>query len=57
MILSFVNYELRVKLVSKTNDEIKAQLKEQSEFFAAKEQELAGFASMSPAPVIATKAA
>lgn len=55
MILSFVNYELRVKLVPKTNDEIKAQLKEQSEFFSAKEEELGGIASMSPIFAAAAK--
>lgn len=45
MILSFVNYELRVKLVNKSMDEIKAQHKEQSDFFAARDAELAAFIS------------
>ena len=45
MIISFVNYELRVSLLQKTSDEINAQNQAMNEFFTAK------YANSAPAPV------
>jgi hypothetical protein len=45
MIISFVNYELRVSLLQKTSDELNAQNAAMNEFFAAK------YANGAPAPV------
>jgi hypothetical protein len=45
MIISFVNYELRVSLLQKTSDELNAQNAAMNDFFAAK------YANGGPAPV------
>lgn len=44
MIISFVNYELKVSLLQKTKDELAVQTKAMHEFFANK-------GKISPAPV------
>ena len=40
MILSFVNYELRVKIERKTSDDVQKQTDAQTEFFAQRDYEL-----------------
>lgn len=45
MIISFVNYELRVSLLQKTSDELNAQNAAMNDFFSAK------YANGAPAPV------
>jgi len=49
MVISFVNYELRVRLDQKTKDEINTQYAEMDAFFANKYQG-AGAASAPPQP-------
>lgn len=48
MILSFVNYELRVKIEKKTGDELKKQGEAQTEFFAQRDYELQLEANKAP---------
>ena len=59
MILSFVNYELRVKIERKTGDDVKKQTDAQTEFFAQRDYEMNLESSMKAAatPVPETVAA